>query len=64
MAQVNSTPGQNQVFANLAVPASQASTQSNIGVGLVPAPASMVLAVKYGQVEAGLSPAANGVLRS
>ena len=64
MAQVNSTPGQNQVFANLAVPASQASTQSNIGVGLIPAQASMVLAVSYGQGEPGKSIPQNGVLRS
>jgi hypothetical protein len=53
MAQVNSEPGKNQVFANLAVPASQASTQSNTGVGLVPAQASQVLAVSYGQIEPG-----------
>jgi hypothetical protein len=36
MTQVNSTPGQNQVFANTAVAASQVSTQSNLGVGLIP----------------------------
>lgn len=64
MAQVNSTPGQNQAFANAAVPASQATTQSNPGVGLIPAQGSMITTVAYRQVEPGLYPTANGPVRS
>lgn len=64
MAQVNSTPGQNQAFANTPVAASQISTRSNLGVGLIPAQASMITTVAYGQVEPGLHPLANGPVRS
>jgi hypothetical protein len=64
MAQVNSTPGQNQTFANAAVPASQISTQSNLGVGLIPAQGVMLTTVAYGQHEPGLLPPANGPVRS
>lgn len=64
MAQVNLEPGKNQVFANVAVAASQISTQSNPGVGLVAEQGSQVLAVSYGQTEPGKSIPQNGVLRS
>jgi hypothetical protein len=64
MAQVNSEPGKNQVFANTPVAASQISTLSNIGVGLIPAQGSMLTTVAYGQVEPGKSIPQNGVLRS
>jgi hypothetical protein len=64
MAQVISSPGQSQQFGTVAVAASQISTQSNPGVGLIPAQASQVLAVSYGQVEPGKSIPANGALRS
>lgn len=64
MAQVNSTPGQNQTFANTPVAASQISTLSNIGAGLIPAQGSMLTTVAYGQTEPGLHPVANGPIRS
>jgi len=64
MAQVTSTPGQNQTFANTAV-AAQISTQSNPSPGTFgPTQIATATTVPYGQAEAGLHVAGNGPLRS
>jgi len=64
MAQTISSPGQNQVFGNAAVPA-QISTQSNPSPGAqLQVTYATSVTVPYGQAEAGLHPPANGPLRS
>ena len=56
MAQVNSTPGQNQTFGNAAVTA-QISTQSNPSPGVLGATQiATSVTVPYGQVEPGKVP--------
>jgi hypothetical protein len=56
MAQVNSSPGQNQTFGNAAV-AAQISTQSNPSPGaLGPTQIATSVTVPYGQVEPGKVP--------
>jgi hypothetical protein len=65
MAQIISTPGQNQTFANTVVVASQLTTQNNIGPGLVSAQNSQVYSpVPYSQSEPGATPSPNHPLRS
>jgi hypothetical protein len=54
MAQVESSPGKNTVFGNVAVTA-QISTQSNPGAGLQAAqPSQVTLVSPYGEFEAGV----------